>query len=100
MREFSIRDFFLGIVAMALILLPLFYFYILPNHYQGLRSDIDSNQKGIVEILKHNPRFREKVWWLIRGMDDFEAEMDEREKTILTRDMLSEEIEISPNEGD
>ena len=93
----DIKYFIAGCLITALILIPLFYFYFLPNHYRGLRADIDSNKENIVEILKHNPYFREKVFWIIRGMDDFEAEMDERERLTLTRDMPSE-IEVSPSE--
>jgi len=97
MKDFNVRDFFLGIFITLLILVPLFFFFMLPRHYQGLRADIDANQESIVEILEHNPHFRENVYWLIREMDGFEDQMNERTKMILTRDMPIE-VTVEPSE--
>ena len=100
MDNINIKSFLIGCFLTALILIPLFYFYFLPHHYQGLKADIDANKESIVEILKHDPYFRENVYWLIRGMDGFEDQMNEREKMILTRDMPSKKIEVKPSEED
>jgi len=85
MKNFNVCDFFLGIFVTALILTPLFYFYILPNHYQGLNADQNEIQEQLNILLDKQPELSLKIEHLIWLMDDFEVQMNERKK--LTKDM-------------
>ena len=99
MKDFSIRDFFLGIFVTLLILVPLFFFFMLPRHYQGLNADQNEIQEQLNILLDKQPELSLKIEHLIWLMDDFEDQMNERTK-LITRDMPSKVTEIKLSEED
>jgi len=92
MSEFNIRDFLLGILVTALILIPLFFFFIIPNRVQDLEQDMAINRERIDAILLHQPEFFETTRYLGKMIEEFKVDMNERERLILTKDMPSEII--------
>ena len=95
----DIKYFIAGCLITALILIPLFYFYFLPHHYWGIKEDQVENRYDLDAIIEHQPKLYQYVRYMIRMQDEFKADMDEREKMILTRDIPSE-VEVDPSEKD
>jgi len=96
----DIKYFLVGCLITALILIPLFYFWILPHHYQGIKADQVAIQEQLNILLDSQPELYLQTKHLIRLMNGFKSDMNEREKMILTRDMPSPTIEVKPSEED
>ena len=91
---------FLGFLLGALAWCPLTYHIMKARFYDDLRTDQVAIQEQLNMILDSQPELYLQTKHLIRLMNGFESDMNEREKMVLTRDMPSRTIEIKPNEED
>ena len=91
---------FLGFLLGALVWCPLSYKIMKARFYDDLKADQVEIQEQLNMILESQPELYLQTKHLIRLMNGFESDMNEREKMVLTRDMPSRTIEIKPNEED
>jgi len=90
---------FLGFLLGALFWVPVSYKIMRARFYDDLKADQIGIQEQLNMILDSQPELYLQTRYLIRLMNGFEADMNKREKMILTRDMPNK-TEIKVSEGD
>jgi len=90
---------FLGFLFGALVWVPFSYKIMKTRFYDDLKADQIVIQEQLNMVLESQPELYLQTRHLIRLMNGFKADMNEREKMILTRDMPSEVI-VGPSEED
>jgi len=91
---------FLGFLLGALVWCPLSYKIMKARFYDDLKADQTEIQEQLNMVLESQPELYLQTRHLIRLMNGFEMQMNEREKMILTRDMPANEVIIGPSEED
>jgi len=91
---------FLGFLLGAIFWSIITYKIMKTRFYDDLKADQIEIQEQLNMVLESQPELYLQTRHLIRLMNGFKADMNEREKMILTRDMPSEGIVIEPEEND
>ena len=91
---------FLGFLLGAIFWSIITYKIMKTRFYDDLKADQIEIQEQLNMVLESQPELYLQTRHLIRLMNGFEMQMNEREKMILTRDMPANEVIIGPSEED